>query len=42
MLASGMTYDEIQEEYGLAKEDIITVMKYIISLLHGEEVYSVK
>ena len=39
MLAGGMTYDEIQEEYGLIKEDILAVLRYIASLIRGEEVY---
>lgn len=38
MLCSGMTYEEIKEEYGLEKEDILAVMRYIASLIHGEEV----
>ena len=42
MLASGMTYDEIKEEYGLTKEDVMIVMKYMISLMHGEEVHKVR
>ena len=28
MLESGMTYEEIQKEYNLKKEDIIAVIKY--------------
>ncbi|MEK6792243.1 MAG: DUF433 domain-containing protein [Nanoarchaeota archaeon] len=27
MLESGMSYTEIEKEYGLKKEDIITIMK---------------
>lgn len=38
MLESGMSYTEIEKEYGLKKEDILAVMKYISSLIHGEEV----
>jgi len=38
MLESGMTYKEIEKEYGLTKEDILTVMRYISSLVKGEEV----
>lgn len=39
MLEAGMTYDEIKKEYGLKKEDIIAVIKYAASLVHGEEVH---
>ncbi len=38
MLESGMSYDEIKEEYGLTKEDILAVVKYLSSLVKGEEV----
>ncbi|MBI2452046.1 DUF433 domain-containing protein [Candidatus Pacearchaeota archaeon] len=39
MLESGMSYEEIEEEYGLTKEDILAVIKYVASLLRGEEVH---
>ncbi|MEK6915014.1 MAG: DUF433 domain-containing protein [Nanoarchaeota archaeon] len=38
MLTSGMTYEEIEKEYNLRKEDILIVLRYIASLIHGEEV----
>ena len=38
MLESGMTYEEIKREYGISKEDILAVMRYISSLVKGEEV----
>lgn len=38
MLESGMTYEEIQKEYGLEKEDILLVIRYIASMIKGEEV----
>ncbi|MEK6928261.1 MAG: DUF433 domain-containing protein [Nanoarchaeota archaeon] len=38
MLESGMSYKEIEKEYGLTKEDIISVIKYISSFLRGENV----
>jgi len=38
MLESGMTYDEIQKEHGLKKEDILAVIRYMASLVKGEEV----
>ena len=41
MLETGMTYDEIKKEYGLKKEDIIAVIKYAASFVHGEEVHEI-
>lgn len=41
MLESGMTYEEIQNEYGLNKEQVLTVIRYAASLIHGEEVHPV-
>ena len=41
MLESGMSYQEIQEEYGLTKEDIVSVIRYISSLFKGEEVKNI-
>ena len=41
MLESGMTYDEIKKEYGLTKEQILTVIKYVASLVQGEHVHKV-
>jgi uncharacterized protein (DUF433 family) len=38
MLESGMTYEEIKEEYGLTKSDILLVLKYVASIIRGEEV----
>lgn len=31
-LAGGMTYEEIKEDYGLTKEDILTVLKYSFAI----------
>ncbi len=39
MLEEGMTYDEIKEEYGLAKEDIVAVIRYASSMIKGEAVF---
>ena len=33
MLESGMTYKEIEEEYGLTKEEILAAIRYVISLI---------
>ncbi len=41
MLKSGMTYEEIEKEYGLKKEHILAVIDYAASFLSGEEVHSV-
>ena len=32
MLEAGMTYEEIQKEYGLKKEQILAVIRYASSL----------
>ena len=41
MLEGGMTYDEIQHEYGLTKKQILAVIKYTASFVRGEEVYTI-
>ena len=41
MLESGMTYEEIKKEYGLTKEDILVVLKYVSSLIKGEEIHKI-
>ncbi len=41
MLEAGMTYEEIEEEYGLNKEQILAAIHYAASLVRGEEVYSI-
>lgn len=38
LLENGMSYEEIEEEYGLTKEDILAVIRYASSLIQGEEV----
>jgi len=42
MLESGMTYKEIQEEYGLTKEDVLAVIRYLASLVRGEQIYQIQ
>ncbi len=37
-LESGLTYEEIQEEYGITKEDILAVIRYASSFIRGEEI----
>ena len=39
-LVGGMSYEEIEKEYGVKKEGIITAIKYAASLIKEEEVYS--
>lgn len=39
MLEGGMTYKEIQEEYGLTKEEVLSAIRYVASLVRGEEVH---
>ncbi len=41
-LAGGMTYEEIEKEYGLKKTDVITAIKYAVSLISSEEVYNIE
>jgi uncharacterized protein (DUF433 family) len=41
MLEQGMTYAEVEKEFGIQKEEILAVIKYAASLVHGEEVHSV-
>ena len=37
-LASGMTYDEIEREYGLTQPQIVAAIGYAAAFFHGEEV----
>jgi uncharacterized protein (DUF433 family) len=37
-LTSGMSYKEIEKEYGLKKEDILAAIRYATSFLKGEEI----
>lgn len=41
-LVSGMTYDEIEKEYGVKKEDILAAIEYAASFVRGEEVRTLK
>ena len=41
MLEAGMTYEEIEKEYGLQKDAILAVIRYAASFLHGEEVHTI-
>ncbi len=39
MLENGLSYEEIKQEYGLTKEQVLAVIKYAASMLRGEEVH---
>ncbi len=41
MLESGMSHEEIEEEYGLTDEEIRAVITYVASVVRGEEVRDV-
>ncbi len=41
MLESGMTKEEIEEEYGLSEEDIRAVISYAAAMIRGEKVRDV-
>lgn len=40
MLEAGMSFEEINEEYGLDEEEIRSAIRYVSSFLKGEEVES--
>lgn len=39
-LIGGMTYEEIEKEYGISKEDILAAIAYAARFVIGEEVRS--
>ncbi|MBI2448807.1 DUF433 domain-containing protein [Candidatus Pacearchaeota archaeon] len=41
-LISGMTYEEIEEEYGVKRDDILAAIEYAAKFVMGEEIYSLK
>ncbi len=41
-LAGGMNYEEIEEEYGITKEDIKDVLRYIAEILSEERIGEIK
>lgn len=41
-LIGGMTYEEIEKEYGVKKEDIIASIEYAARFVMGEKVRSLK
>lgn len=41
-LIGGMTYEEIEREYGVKKQDILATIEYAASLIKGEEVHTLK
>ena len=38
-LESGQDYDNIEQDYGITKEDILAVIRYASSIVRGEEVH---
>jgi len=41
-LIDGMSFEEIEREYGIKKEDIIAVLEFAASFIRGEEIKSYK
>ena len=41
MLKSGMSYEEIEKEYNIERQDILAVINYVSSFVYGEEVFSI-
>ncbi len=37
-LIGGMSYEEIEREYGIEREDILAVIEYTASFVRGEEI----
>ena len=38
-LENGMGYEDIQQDYGITKEDILAVIRYASSIIRGEEIH---
>ena len=41
-LIGGMSYEEIESEYGIKKEDIVAAIEYAAKFVLGEEVHHLK
>lgn len=41
-LVGGMTYEEVEKEYGVKREDIIAAIEYAAEFVMGEEVRPLK
>jgi len=41
-LASGMSYEEVEKEYGVRREDILAAISYAASIISEERVRSLK
>ena len=37
-LASGMTSEEVADEYGITRDDVLAALSYATSVLEGEEI----
>lgn len=40
-LASGMTYEEVMQEYDLSRDQILSVLSYAAKLVSGEEIRAI-
>ncbi len=41
MLETGMTYEEIEREYGLKKKQVLSAIKYTTSFVSGQEIHRI-
>jgi uncharacterized protein (DUF433 family) len=41
LLASGWSYDQIQEEYDIESQDILAVLQYAHQVIRDEEVFEI-
>ncbi|MBI5066303.1 DUF433 domain-containing protein [Candidatus Woesearchaeota archaeon] len=41
MLETGMTYEEIEKEYGLKKKQILSAIRYTTSFVSGQEIHRI-
>jgi uncharacterized protein (DUF433 family) len=39
-LAGGMTYEEVEEEYGVTREDILACLDFATQVMKTEHIYS--
>jgi uncharacterized protein (DUF433 family) len=37
-LSGGMTYDEVADEYGITRDDVLAALGYAAALIAGEEI----
>jgi len=41
MLEGGMTYEEVEKEYGLKRAQVLAVIRYAASFVRGEEIHPI-